>query len=216
MNDSMRHASPEELALLQLGEISPDAERELREHLQSCGLCQAELALAADFVADTCESAGELRQSRMREHVGAVVGNGTGTAHGRPRRRRGLERLLMAAAVVFAAVGIYELRPHTLPTGPGEVLRSADMAASIDLGVSLRDDGWLLSWTVNGGGEGQRVRIRSMRGEELWVADVSGSEFLISFDQPELEGVPGPFFAGVLRAAEGITIESNLVTLERK
>ena len=47
--EELNHIHPAELSDLLAGQTSESREREIRQHLEACGICQAELAIAESF-----------------------------------------------------------------------------------------------------------------------------------------------------------------------
>lgn len=120
------HPEPEELAAYRAGELSPEAERRVQDHLVACPEC-AGLLLDLDGLADPQFGAGapqaaadlETAWESLRAQI-AAQGPETGPAaapvvvHGAFRRGRGPRWLYALAATLLLAVGLLSFQVASL------------------------------------------------------------------------------------------------------
>jgi hypothetical protein len=206
------HASIEELISLELGQLGTDRERELREHVQSCGICEAERTLAAQFTRDLGASLNDVQAERMRRHIDAVI-VGPPARRGSRLRSPWLQRSLMAAAVVLAAIGVYQFRPEGIRTAPEQILRSGRSEDQLLLNARPTPGGWLLEWDAEEGATACNIVVRSLRGEVLLSRTIEPGPVEISEEELSKSGAAAPWFASVRCKIGDREFESTLVSL---
>jgi hypothetical protein len=119
----------------------------------------------------------------------------------------------MAAAVVLAAVGVYQFRPQEIETTPEQVLRSAHPDDQLLLNARPTPGGWLLEWDAEEGTTACSLVVRSLRGEILWTRAIAPGPVEISEDELSESGADAPWFAAVRCTIGDREIESSLVGL---
>lgn len=181
-SDTNTHVDPGELILFCQGSLVEEKARMIRAHLESCGACRAEMALAQSFQREE----GKLPldssiEARLRPAVTAngVVNSEGGTVSRVPRMERSslrwTRRALLAAAVLvlmFAARDLIDRPDQPRPIGE---LRAPSEDPVWDFRLAEAVGGELvLNWPVVEGARSYELRVLSSAGSLLWSRQETG------------------------------------------
>lgn len=217
-----RHLTPEELAEFIDDRLDSRMTVMARLHIQACGDCRAELALARSFQeqADVVlppEVDARIKATLEARSQGAATGDHDEQI--RPRRGRILpfdltwaRAGLLAASVVFAVLGLRGVADRPTTLSPGGEMRSAGVDSVWEIDLSETAAGVIrASWGPQEGAEGYQLEIRSASGEVLWSHEVDGSSAEIRFDQlaAELQDQRALFVSVRARLSDGSFVVSR-------
>ena len=176
------HIDPADLSDLLAGRVGEAREREFRQHLQVCGVCQAELALAESFHQQATDTPLAPEMTARLE---------AGFAASRPRtldwriisgRRPWVRAALLAASLACVWLGINALNTPSLRQGPSGDMRAARPAAAWDLQLSEPESGRIeVEWPTVDGAREYEIRLQSTSGETLWSRRVVAAPYEITF-----------------------------------
>ncbi len=185
-----RHIDPLTLAAYALGELDAEESAVLRAHLETCGRCQAEADLAADHfrvepntrLHPRSESlANSFARRLSREAVLPRSGPNGGSSPTPVARWRGRASWwLVAAAVVFAGIGLREMMPASngpLPTG---VLRGEGARGS-EVQVERGTESWILRCPECAPLQNLEVSVVDDQGEIVFRSPLSPDRWEIPF-----------------------------------
>jgi hypothetical protein len=184
--EAIDHLEPATLFELCAGTLEAGSAALARAHLATCGVCQAELALALGFVdakdgplAQDVEDALRDRFARgLADSPRATPGRETGAPAVPPRtaarrRQRPLAwrpatAWLVAASLVVAGLGIWRVTQDSALLHPSGQVRALGVPAAWDLTVdTVAAQGWRLRWTSLPQATTYQLRVLSVSGEVL-------------------------------------------------
>jgi hypothetical protein len=164
-----QHIEPAELYDFLAGQTSAAREREIRQHLDVCGICQAELALAESFRDQATDTSMDpaiaarleagLTGARLRKFGWRVIS----------QRSTWVRTGLLAASLACALLGIHALRGPALRQGQSGDMRAAQPDSVWDLQLNESETGYLrVAWPAVTGASEYEIHLQSSVGEILW------------------------------------------------
>jgi len=205
-HEELKHIDPPELSDLLAGETSEAREGEIRRHLEACGVCQAELALAESFHE-------QANVAHLDPAIEARLEAGLAAAHSRTRawliisgRSPWVSAGLLAASLALVLLGFNTLREPSLRQGPSGAIRGVQPAAEWDFHLSETGSGRInIAWPAVDGAREYEIRLQSTAGKVLWSRRV-----VVSSDDITLATLPAAvrsesflFVTVVARMADG-------------
>jgi hypothetical protein len=186
VREELNHIDPAELADILAGQVNETREREIRQHLEKCGVCQAELALAESFHAQATDTPlAPAIAARIEAGLEARL------APDRPRafgwrvisgQPTWVRAGLLAASLVCVVLGINALRETSLRQGQSGEMRAPQTAAEWDLQLSEAEPGRVnVTWPVVDEAREYEIRFQSTTGQTLWARRVEAPPHEIRF-----------------------------------
>jgi hypothetical protein len=201
-------------ALLDLHEKRLPAEEEAKawSHLESCGHCRAELALARSFV----EGEGEEAPAATRErHRKALLARFDGAREKPPAKivdvrahpawSSWLSRGLMAASLAFLVIAGWQIAHRTPTPERSSVLRATPPEARWEMIVwDPTPTGWPLEWEPVPGAASYVVRVQTESGDVLAEVPAGEKGVEVRFDVvPEAHRAEALYAVGVAVGLNG-------------
>lgn len=212
------HPDQETLYAFAVEELPEQRRRHLAEHLRTCAVCRTDLKMARSFASVGADADLGDRSSALRSSFARRLAAANPAVGGRARRwMRPAARLLIAASVVFLAVGFQQLLTTDDDSGSSPpVLRGA--TNELPISIESRPEGWHVRWTpppseTDEVPDAASVQILDRSGNIVRELTVSAGSVVIP-----REGMPadasGPLVLRVtIRRASGIVLESALRAL---
>jgi hypothetical protein len=196
------HLDLERLHALLDGELAEAEARAARVHLAGCGFCQAEVELAGSFR----EASSEPLDRELSQRLRASVRSERGVRRTRrvSPQRQWLQRGLLAASLILAALGIREILPAQRGSTPTSTLRAFDAPMDWALELGELDGGWQLQWQAIPGAREYLVRVQSSRGDLIWESRTAETKLRLERADITGDAEPGSmFFVTVVTTIDG-------------
>ncbi len=162
MNRDSGHVDPALFLAYCEGELDASERDALETHIEHCGACRAELALAREVSSVPVGSSlgkhsKDLRSSfavRLRDRLDTEAESKPASSENivplKPRRSFWLAGGLLAASLAVFAIGIYQLRGPSAPTDLGHTVRAGSTEVPVSLKVrQTAPDTWELDCQID-------------------------------------------------------------------
>lgn len=213
-----RHLDPETAYRFAEDALSTEERARVREHLDRCGECRAEVQMARDFATTSVQPLDADSSERLRSALSIDEGPGASVRRAKtsaPRRSRPwLLRGLAAAGIAVVAFGVWQLR--TPGPGPGQGTLRGE--GEIRWGLSVRADvqGWDVHWEAQPRVDRYDVALQASSGRTVWRGQTESSSLRIEAAQLDTDLRPDDdYFVSVSFRVDGATQSSPPVSLPR-
>jgi hypothetical protein len=191
MEKDAGHLDPEVLMRCADGRLAEADRRVVEEHVESCGICQAELALAREAAscpvgADLGSRSASLRRSFSRRlDLALGARSDVGAPRVRPPRRRWrwLGGGLLAASVAILAVGVHQMESRPAPKDLGRTMRTRSQGDALTLEIVSDARDWHVRLHADESLRDLALRITTAEGEQLLERPVSGEGTTVSREE---------------------------------
>jgi hypothetical protein len=193
MNELDEHIDPELLLRYEEDQLDVAQRSVVEAHVDACGVCRAELALAREYashpVGATLGNRSDVLKESFRRRLDVHLGPSPAARPvprvSAPRRRPGLLSLgLLAASAALIALGVYQMQKPSPISDLGRTLRSQNRENRLTLDVERLDDGWQLHARMDEPLEDRRVIVVTADGEMALEELMTGDRF--SFTRADL------------------------------
>ncbi len=155
------HIDPQRLIDYEFERLDAEMRAQVDQHLEGCGACRAEKALAREYASTPINANLGDRSQRMtasfEQQVATTAGARPVSRGGpkatprspRPTRSQKWATGLLVAGLALITVGVLQMQRNQTPSNLGQTLRSDPSGKAVELDVTSTDEGWTLRWQAD-------------------------------------------------------------------